>query len=317
PPPNKTQKPQVKLNPAPIKPPKKKPSSLPPAVPASRPSLPTVQTVEPFSLKKLKDTTAKDFADAEALGVLTPPPPGASWAKSTLHKAIQIAKFYYRGVKLVYSRSKMTRAINRRVAAGGAPLERWEFRMMHMQSADMKRLIPFVIMAIILEEVIPIIAILSPQMLPSTCILPSQRERIRQQAVDKSFAAMHNYGPLLAPLVKDADSGEIPMQSLSGKLPEALCGLLHLSHFGVNPMLTRRIRKHLSFIEKDDTFLAKEDIRGFSAQELTEALHERGLVTRGLDHSEQVQRLSWWLKSVDKSNTIARRIYLVALMGSR
>lgn len=48
-------------------------------------------------------------------------------------------KFYFRGVKLIHTRSKITRDIKRRIKDGGAPLERWEHRMLHMQSADMKR----------------------------------------------------------------------------------------------------------------------------------------------------------------------------------
>ncbi|KAJ6593706.1 hypothetical protein B0H19DRAFT_1091728 [Mycena capillaripes] len=319
PPRTNAQKPQVQLRPGPIKSPQNTPATPSPAAPAARPPPPAVQTVEPFSLKKLKDTTAKDFADAEAHGVLAPPPPGAGWAKSTLHKAIQIAKFYYRGVKLVYSRGKIAREINRRIASGGAPLERWEHRMLHTQSADMRRLVPFVLIAVVLEEIIPLIAIWAPELLPSTCILPSQRERIRQAAVDTTFSVITNYGTLLASLTRTAESGEIPLSSLSQRAPTAICGLLHLSSFGVNPMLTRRIRKHLTFIEKDDAFLAKEDLRGLSAQDLLQALHERGIITRGLDHTEQVKQLSWWLKSVNvnKNDTIARRIYLVALMGSR
>lgn len=40
-------------------------------------------------------------------------------------------------------------------------------------------------------------------------------------------------------------------------------------------------------------------------------------ITRGLDSAEQVKRLKWWLKSVtEKDDGMARRIYLVALMGS-
>lgn len=91
PPPNNAPKPQVKLNPGPIKPPKTLPATPPPAVAASRTPPPTAQTVDRVSLKNLKETTAKDIADAESHGILTPPPEGAGWAKSTLHKAIQIA----------------------------------------------------------------------------------------------------------------------------------------------------------------------------------------------------------------------------------
>jgi hypothetical protein len=36
----------------------------------------------------------------------------------------------------------VVRDIKQRVATGGAPLERWEFRMIYLQNADMKRCTP-------------------------------------------------------------------------------------------------------------------------------------------------------------------------------
>ncbi|KAJ6497892.1 hypothetical protein C8R45DRAFT_143713 [Mycena sanguinolenta] len=320
PPPNNPQKPLVKLSPGPIKPPKSAPATPQSASPSARPSPPPVQTVSRVSIKQLHETTAKDIADAESHGILTPPPEGAGWAKSTLHKAIQIAKFYFRGVKLVYARGKMARAIKKRVAAAGAPLERWEHRMIHIQKGDEKKLVPFVFIAIILEEVIPLIAIWFPQMLPSTCILPSQRDRIRQGFIDAAVAVPATWGPAFASLTRPVDttSGEIPLKALADrKLVKALGSLMHLS----GPALTarRRVQKHLTFIQADDVFLAQEDIHGLTTQELLQALRERGInnISPASNHAEHVQQLTWWLKSVDNQDTIARRIYLVALQASR
>jgi hypothetical protein len=39
----------------------------------------------------VKETTKRDIEDAEAHGILTPPPPDANWFKRTLHKGIQLA----------------------------------------------------------------------------------------------------------------------------------------------------------------------------------------------------------------------------------
>ncbi|KAJ7209544.1 hypothetical protein GGX14DRAFT_543130 [Mycena pura] len=288
--------------------PSKDPTSIPPPKDARKP--------QPISLKSLKETTTRDIADAEAHGILVPPPPGAGWAKSTLHKAIQLAKFYFGGVKLVYTRSKIARDIKKRVKSGGAPLERWEHRMLHTQSTDIKRLVPFVLIALILEEIIPLIVLYAPGMLPSTCILPSQRERIREKATDKALAMITTHGQVLGSLARAATSGEVSLNSLSGQdIPKAICAILGLSTSGIDYLRIRRIRRHLTFIEKDDTFLTQDGIRGLSAQDIMQALHERGIITRGLDSTQQVQRLTRWLKSVnDKSNTMARRIYLVASM---
>ncbi|KAK7057388.1 Letm1 RBD domain-containing protein [Favolaschia claudopus] len=317
PPTNNPQKPHLKLSPSPVKTPKSlPPSPQQPATP-SRASPPTVQSVDRVSFSDLKETTAKDIADAESHGILAPPPPGAGWAKSTMHKAIQMAKFYYRGVKLVYTRGKMSRAIRRRVAAGGAPLERWEHRMIHTQSGDEKKLIPFVIIAIILEEVIPLIAIWFPQMLPSTCVLPSQRDRILQGLTDKALAVPTTWGSTLASLTRAAaDTGEISLDALNeNKLIRPVAGLLLLPGLGLTAK--RRLRKHLTFIQTDDRFLLEEDIGSLTTSDLVQALRERGISQPGVNHHEQVKQLSGWLKSVDKNDSITRRIYLVALRASR
>ncbi|KAJ7502769.1 hypothetical protein B0H11DRAFT_1986245 [Mycena galericulata] len=314
--PNEPRKPHVQLRPGPIKPPKSLPASSPPVVPAPPPK---VQTVEPVSLKSLKEVTVRDIADAESHGILEPPPPGAGWAKSTLHKAIQLGKFYYRGVKLVYTRSKITRDIKKRVQGGGAPLERWEFRMLHTQSADLKRVIPFVLIALVLEELIPVIILWAPRMLPSTCILPSQRERIQEKATDAALALVTAHGPKLAELTRAANAGEIPLNSISSaEVLKVLCGLLQLSSSGLDVLRIRRIRKHLTFIEQDDALLIKEGIQNLSAQDVLQALNERGVVTRGLDAAAQLKLLKWWIKSVEeRENAIARRVYLVAVMGAK
>lgn len=40
------------------------------------------------------------------------------------------------------------------------------------------RLIPFALIIIVIEEIIPLVVMYTPFLLPSTCILPSQKERI-------------------------------------------------------------------------------------------------------------------------------------------
>ena len=47
------------------------------------------------------------------------------------------------------------------------------------------RLIPFLLIVIIAEEVIPLVVIYAPFLLPSTCLLPSQKERIDAKKREK------------------------------------------------------------------------------------------------------------------------------------
>ena len=84
-----TKKPKLDLRPAPIKP--KPPSTTTHAVPkpaelAPPPPLPALP-----SLGAAKEEVKHALEDAEAHGILAPPPPGATWLRRTLHQAIQIA----------------------------------------------------------------------------------------------------------------------------------------------------------------------------------------------------------------------------------
>jgi hypothetical protein len=93
-------------------------------------------------------------------------------------------------------------------------------------SFSIHRVIPFVFIALILEEVIPLIAIYAPFMLPSTCILPSQQQRIEEQRAEKAKAFATQY-KLLYDQLKETESpkGFLPLQSL--RLQEAstaVCG---------------------------------------------------------------------------------------------
>jgi hypothetical protein len=118
-------------------------------------------------------------------------------------------KFYFRGLKLVIKHRRRAQAIQARVKAGGEPLSRWESRFIQTNKSDLARyltpqrqvlfvilfltfpelrLVPFVAIMLVLEEVIPLIVLYAPGMLPSTCVLASQRERIEAKHYEKQHA---------------------------------------------------------------------------------------------------------------------------------
>lgn len=80
-------KPKLDLRPAPIKP---KPSTTPHALPKEFAAAPPPLPARP-SLGAAKEEAKHALEDAEAHGILAPPPPGATWLRRTLHQAIQIA----------------------------------------------------------------------------------------------------------------------------------------------------------------------------------------------------------------------------------
>ncbi|KJA27769.1 hypothetical protein HYPSUDRAFT_212343 [Hypholoma sublateritium FD-334 SS-4] len=294
-------RPKLDLRPAPRPPPPR--PSVPPAPPLpARPSLGAA-----------KEEAKHALEDAEAHGILAPPPPGATWLRRTLHQAIQIAKFYYRGTKLIFTRRGDIARIRARVAAGGAPLTRAEFRLIATQRDDITKLVPFLVIALLLEEVIPLIAIYAPGVLPSTCILPSQRARIDAKRAEKARAFAGAYAGVYAALAAQAPAGgALPRAALARRdAPIAVCGTLGLSTLGPDALRTRRIAAHLAFLARDDALLQPDT--PLSRRALVDALEERGIRTAPeMTHADLHARLRAWLDAVrGADDALARRLALV------
>ncbi|KAF8197953.1 hypothetical protein BJ912DRAFT_922670 [Pholiota molesta] len=311
-------KPKLDLRPGPVKPKQSPPAGAPP--PSINATVAPSVTHVPArpSLGEATKEAKHDIEDAETHGILTPPPPGANWAQRTLHQVIQIAKFYYRGTKLIFTRRKAIALIHARVKAGGAPLTRAEFRLIETQKDDVAKLVPFLIIALLLEEVIPLIAIYVPAMLPSTCILPSQRARIEEKRAEKALAFQATYASVYAGLRNKASAGHMPLAALTvADAPTAVAGL---STIGIDALRMRRIQKHLAFITRDDEKLLRDNTP-LSRRALVEALEERGIRTSpNLTHEQLQARLQWWLDSIkastgaadaDAAATLERRLALV------
>jgi hypothetical protein len=90
------------------------------------------------------------------------------------------------------------------------------------------RVVPFIFIALLLEEVIPLIAIYAPFMLPSTCVLPSQRARIETKKTEKAIVFANSYRPLFAQLkLKEDPAGHLSTNILKeDEASFALCGLV-------------------------------------------------------------------------------------------
>jgi LETM1 and EF-hand domain-containing protein 1 len=145
---------------------------------------------------------------------------------------------------LVFTHRKQANAIQARVKAGGEPLSRWESRFIRTNKGDLARyqslsasishfhsyshhsrlrLVPFVAIVLLLEEVIPLIVLYAPGMLPSTCILASQRERIDAKRREKQRAYAETSRDVFLDVLKAGPT------ALASSLPNtvssiALCG---------------------------------------------------------------------------------------------
>jgi len=257
----------------------------------------------------------EDTKRANIHGVLAPAPLGAGKVATFWHHAKELFKFYFRGLKLVIVHRRQAQAIQARVKAGGEPLSRWESRLIRTNKSDLARLVPFVAIVLVLEEVIPLIVLYAPGMLPSTCILASQRERIDAKRCEKQRAYAEEMREALLEVRKAGPT------ALASSLPSinsstGLCGVLSLSTWGPDFRRRWRVERHLKSVVLDDELLVKEDMGDRLTQpELREALWERGIPTDGLDKSKLKARLRWWLTISDKTEEgtpVSRRMALVA-----
>ncbi|KAF5367412.1 hypothetical protein D9758_003638 [Tetrapyrgos nigripes] len=264
----------------------------------------------------IKELIQRDIKHAEQVGVIAPAPLDANTFRKIVHTTWELTKFYFYGALAIYKRRQNISAIKTRIRNGGLHLTRAEGRLIELQRKDVNKVIPFVILAILMEELIPVIAIYAPFMLPSTCILPSQQARIEEKKAVKALDASVSYRALFAELNGKAQDGKLPLSALRGNgSAAAMCGVLRLPTFGNDLLRTWRIQQHLKFIKKDDDLLIRDDLLNtLSNEELLQALEERGFITMGIKTTEARNRLKWWLDSVrdHSDDVLARRLSLLA-----
>ncbi|KAH9176773.1 hypothetical protein EDB89DRAFT_1939827 [Lactarius sanguifluus] len=303
---------KVELRPGPIKPLTPQTTNVSPLQPTS----PTAARTESIS-----EAVKEDFKQAYIHGVLARPPPNAGKIATLWHQVKELFKFYLRGLKMVVTHHWQANEIQARVKAGGEPLSRWESRFIQTNRNDLARLVPFVAIVLILEEVIPLIVLYAPGMLPSTCVLTSQRERIEAKRREKQraftetmrevFLDVRKAGPVA---LTSSLPGNISGIALCGKVH--VCFLLSLSTWGPSFRRRSRLERHMQSIVADDALLAKEGMGDrLTHPELLEALEERGIVTDGLNTTALKSRLRWWLTIADKieeGSPVSRRIDLAA-----
>lgn len=79
---------------------------------------------------------------------------------------------------------------------------------------------------LVIEEIIPLIVLYAPWMLPSTCILPSQRERIEKKRREKQAAIGQVMGKELQGIIESTGhTASLSLRNLTDRTQLiALCG---------------------------------------------------------------------------------------------
>lgn len=205
---------------------------------------------------------------------------------------------------MINTHRRQVAQIKQRVKGGGAPISRAEYRFMRTNRQDvlkcvldlnfhtrinsltnLHRLVPFVPIVVIAEELIPLIAMYAPGMLPSTTKLPSQLKKIEENAMEEQavFAARKvEFTRIVHAGMQSGDECMVvdlaQLRALGGDVMKAVCGVLRLATWGPAPLLLWRIDQHLTHIARDDELLTKE-IPGnqLGDSEVVKALYERGM----------------------------------------
>jgi len=214
--------------------------------------------------------------------------------------------------------------IKLRIKEGGKPISRAEYRFMKTYHEDVLKLIPFVLVVIIMEELIPLIAIYAPGMLPSTTILPSQLKRVEEKARERQLMSAAKK-PAFSNIVQTGNqngNGDkivdlMQLRTLEDDAMRAVCGVLRLATWGPASLLLWRIDSYLKHVAIDDDLLVKEGMgMQLEGSEIIKALHERGIIATKLNQDQAREQLVTWLTNVSlgvtDSHAVARRIYAVA-----
>ncbi len=184
-----------------------------------------------------------DFLAAQEVGDVKPPPADLTRVKRLWWQAKQLFIFYWNGLKLVYANFKRAQQLRLGVDDHGWKLTRREQVFLRRVDSDVVKLIPFVSVLLILEEVLPLLVLYAPWLLPSTCILPSQLLRIKTDEEKKRREGLTQLSQTLS--FAAVDQLTLHVKDLDRVKLLGICKATNLGTFAPQYLLSRRIVKHL------------------------------------------------------------------------
>ena len=221
----------------------------------------SVPPYPPIATSVIREAIA-DFLSAEKSAHVVPVPQEVYDKKSYFGWRVfywrtkQLFKFYWAGCKCLRANYSHMRTLQKGVRREGWELTRREKRFVSRTQADLWKIVPFVFFLMTLEEILPLMVLYTPWLLPSTTILPSQFLRIKSAEEVKRREALLEVGKELR-RVREEDVGAessvarsrggLPV--LAGLSPEVVKGLCKALDLGtVAPMfwLQRRLTRRIS-----------------------------------------------------------------------
>jgi LETM1 and EF-hand domain-containing protein 1 len=189
-------------------------------------------------------------------------------------------RFYYEGVKQIWRDRKIVADLRKKItdrqAQSGEGTRFIEDAMIKQHEADLRKLPLFLAILLILEEVLPLVVIYAPSLLPSTCVLPSQstkmrseEERLRGLAVqalssnDAVRKAVTEIAVAAETQPRSYNSSEGDSATTSSATPldpvtiKKVAQLFGLSARGPSSMVQSRIQRHLGKLKTEDELLQR------------------------------------------------------------
>ncbi|XP_061449091.1 LETM1 domain-containing protein LETM2, mitochondrial isoform X2 [Rhineura floridana] len=269
-----------------------------------------------------------------------PADPATETARRSLRQRIlDELTHYYNGFHLLWIDTKVAARMMWRLLHGQV-LTRRERRRLMRTSADLFRLVPFLVFIIVpfMEFLLPVFLKLFPEMLPSTFETESKKEEKQRKKLSAKLELAKFLQETIAELARrnKASTGEATKQFSSyvqqvrhsGQQPSTqeivrfsklfedeltlehlerpqlvvLCKLLELQPIGTNNLLRFQLLMKLRSIKADDEMIAKEGVNGLSVSELQSACRARGMRSLGLTEEQLKDQLKQWLDLHLKEN---------------
>ncbi|XP_042333134.1 LETM1 domain-containing protein LETM2, mitochondrial isoform X2 [Sceloporus undulatus] len=252
--------------------------------------------------------------------------------KSLRQRIVDEVKHYYNGFHLLWIDTKVAARMVWRLLHGQI-LTRRERRRLMRTSADLFRLVPFLVFIIVpfMEFLLPVFLKLFPEMLPSTFETESKKEEKQRKKLSAKLELAKFLQETIAELARrnkasttDATqqfSSYVQRVRHSGQQPSTkeivqfsklfedeltlehlerpqlviLCKLLELQPIGTNNLLRFQLLMKLRSIKTDDEMISREGVNGLSVSELQGACRTRGMRSLGLTEEQLKEQLNQWL----------------------
>ncbi|CDZ98357.1 LETM1-like [Phaffia rhodozyma] len=275
-------------------------------------------------------STANNANRSAPLLALAPSPPirdieTPDPSKGTITKAVLYAWYYCRflfyGVTLSWQERKLVNEVRRRVNHGGLPYD-WRESLMEVRvRSDWRKMIPFVVIAAVIEEIVPLLILLAPTLIPSTVLLPTQSFSVRQkQETRRHDARSVLYARLQEVKADKSDKNALDLgwngNNWVNWEDEDMKKLLRAYDLGTRSpsrsYLESRVYNHVSFLESDDKLLiGRPPTAGLTLSEFQKALGDRGLLCLDLPASSLPGVLDRYLEARRSNPRFHPFVYLV------